>query len=351
MALRGVHIKETAKGVIRESLADDVTGMAAELSYRFFLAVFPFAIMIAALSGFAADALNVENPAQRIVDQFSEQLPQDTTAVLQRQMDAVFSSRNVSLLSIGLIGAVWASAGGISALIKALDRAYDVPETRPWWRKTVLSVGLTMTAGLFVVAAFLAVVTIGVWGKDIADSLGAAGVYDWVVRIGRWVVPVLLVMVAVAILYWAAPNIDQKFRFVSPGSVLFTVAWAVGTWAFSLYVGNFGSYNATYGALGGVVVLLLWFYLTSIMLLVGAELNALIDVQLDPAAVRDRREKVLRQRREERPTAIEEMEQRNHGLEQPGAAGEERRGGMSAGPLVAVLGVFAAMFAIRRLVR
>jgi hypothetical protein len=136
--------------------------------------------------GFAADGLGVENPAQRIVDQFSEQLPQDTTAVLQRQMDAVFSSRSVSLLSLGLVGAVWASASGISALIKALDRAYDVPETRPWWRKTLLSVGLTMTAGVAVVAAFLAVVTVGVWGKDIADNLGAAGIYDWVVRIGRW---------------------------------------------------------------------------------------------------------------------------------------------------------------------
>jgi membrane protein len=328
--------------------------MSAELAYRFFLAVFPFAIMLAALSGFAADVFGLDNPTKQIVDQFSDRLPQDTASVLQRQIDEVVSSRSLSLISFGLIGALWAASGGMGALIKALNRAYDVPETRPFWRKTLLAIGLTLSAGLALVAAVIVMVAAAAWGEEIAGWFGAGDAFRWMVSIARWPIAVALIMTSLAVIYYVAPNIEQRFTLVSPGAVLCTVVWLAGTYAFGIYVAHFSSYNATYGALGGIVVLLLWFYLSAAMVLVGAELNALIDSQVDPEAVEDRRRKVIEQRATAKPTPQEEMEQRNHGKEplqgRPPSQERERGNGL-AGPVFTALGVLAAMFALRRLAR
>jgi membrane protein len=353
MRLGKLDLIATGKGVAKETVADDVTGMAAELSYRFFLAVFPFAIMLAALSGFVADAAGVQNPTEQIVDEFSATLPEDTASVLERQIEEVISSRDVGLLSIGLVGALWAAASGMGALIKALNRAYDVPETRPFWKKTLLAIGLTLTAGIAIVLAFVAMVGAGAWGKEIASWFNAGSEFETAVAILRWPIAVVLVMLAVAFLYWVAPNIDQKFHLVSPGAVVFTLVWIAATFAFGIYVSNFSSYNATYGALGGIAVLLLWFYISSAVLLIGAEINAIVDSQLDPDAVKDRREKVLAERMNAGPTPQEELEQRNHGADPllPSTRPQASSGGAFAKPFFAVVGVVAAMFALRRLAR
>jgi membrane protein len=352
MRLGKLDLMATGKGVVKETIADDVTGMAAELSYRFFLAIFPFAIMLAALSGFIADAVGAENPTEQIVDEFSSTLPEDTSSVLERQIDDVISSRDLGLVSFGLAGALWAAGGGMGALIKALNRTYDVPETRPFWKKTLLAVGLTLTAGLAIILAFIVMVGAGAWGTEVASWFGAGSEFETAVAVLRWPVAILLIMVAVAFLYRVAPNIEQKFHLVSPGAVLFTVVWLLATFAFGIYVSNFSSYNATYGALGGIVVLLLWFYLSSAVLLIGAELNAIIDSQLDPEAVKDRRDKVLAQRADPRPTAQEELEERSQGAQplQP-TARPAREGGILTKPFLAVIGVLAAMFALRRFAR
>ncbi|MEX1104068.1 MAG: YihY/virulence factor BrkB family protein, partial [Dehalococcoidia bacterium] len=249
---------------------------------------------------------------------------------------------------------LWAGSSGMGSLLKALNRCYDVPETRPFWKKTLLSVGLTVSAGLAVVTAFIVMVGAGAWGEEIAGWFNLDRAFEVTVSIARWPIAVLLMMLAVAFMYRVGPNIEQKFHLVSAGAVLFTLVWLAGSFIFGIYVSNFGAYNATYGALGAVVVLLLWFYLSSAMFLVGAELNALIDSQLDPDAVKDRREKVHAQRKDAEPTPQEELEQTSHGVaplqprrDQP----ESPEGGPLFKPFIAVIGVIAAMFALRRLAR
>ena len=350
MHLGKVDVVGTARGVVKESVTDDVTGLAAELAYRFFLALFPFVIMLAALSGFIADALGVENPTERIVDNFASTLPPDTASVLERQINEVITNKNVGLISIGLLGALWAAGGGMGALIKALNRAYDVPETRPFWKRTLLALGMTLSAGVAVMAAFIILVGAGAWGEEIAGWFGADRAFTVALMVVRWPIALLLIMAAVALLYRIAPNIDQKFHLVSAGAVLFALVWLPATFAFSIYVSNFGSFNATYGALGGVVVLLLWFYVSSVVLLVGAELNAMIHAQVDEEGVLDRRQKVIDARRNAEPTPQEEFERANHGKE-PLRPGGHERGGIVSTPLLAMAALIATVFAIRRVAK
>ncbi len=350
MQIGNVDVVATARGVAKEVVADDVTGLAAELAYRFFLALFPFVIMLAALSGFIADGLGVENPTQRIINNFASTLPPDTASVLDRQITEVVDKGNVGLISIGLVGALWAAGGGMGALIKALNRAYDVPETRPFWKKTLLALLMTLSAGVAVMAAFIILVGAGAWGEDIAGWIGADSAFAMTLTIVRWPIAVVLIMGAVALLYRLAPNIDQKFHFVSAGAVLFALVWLPATFAFSIYVSNFGSFNATYGALGGVVVLLLWFYVSSVVLLVGAELNAMIHAQVDIEGVEDRRQKVFEARRDAEPTPQEAFEEEHHGKAPLRPEGRERTGIFSS-PLLTAAGLIAAFFALRKLAR
>lgn len=280
------------KEAVRQYTADDVGGMAAELTYRFFLALFPFFIFLAALGGFAARALNVDDPTGTVMDWIGDALPEDAAGVVETQLTQVIEGRDGGLLSIGIIGALWAASGGIAAFIKATNRAYDVSETRPFYKKYALALGLTILAGLFIVGAFLVFFVTQFLGQQIADRLGMGSGFATALDIMRWPTVIVLLMFGVAFMYWIAPNIEgNKFRLVSPGAVLFIVVWLVATLLFGWYVGNMGSYQATYGALGGIVVALLWLYITSIVLILGAEVNAIVEERLNPELAQERRRK------------------------------------------------------------
>jgi membrane protein len=173
----------------------------------------------------------------------------------------------------------------MSATMRAMNRAYDIEETRPFWKRTGLSIGLTLLTGIFFIAAFVLAVAGQAIASTVADALRLDAVYEAVIGVVRFVGIVLGLLVAVAVVYWAAPNAKLPFKFITPGAALFMVVWLVGSFAFAWYVSRFGSYNATYGTLGGVVVLMVWFYLTAYMLLAGAELNALLARKADPANV------------------------------------------------------------------
>jgi len=270
-----------------ELSADDVGDFAAGLSYRFFLALVPFFIFVTALGGFVAGLGNFEDPSNQLLDRFGDALPGDARSVLDTQLTAMLEEQRPGLLSVGLVGTIWAASGALGALMKAMNRMYDVQETRPFWKRTGVALALTLLGGLFFVAAFVLAVAGRAIADAIVDAAGLGSVAEAGVTALGYVLALMSLMVATAFLYWAAPNVRLPFRWVSPGAVLFAVGWLVATTAFTLYVSNFGSYNATYGTLGGVVILLVWFYLTSYILLAGAELNALLaqKAALDDAQV------------------------------------------------------------------
>jgi membrane protein len=264
------------KRLIEKIGEDDVNGAAAEMAYRFFLALFPFFIFLAALSGFVASTFNVDDPTTEIMDLLGDSLPDDASSVLEEQLRSVTEQRNGGLLTLGILGAIWATSGGISALMKNMNRMYSVGESRSRWARYAISLGLTFLSAGVLVLAFVLFFTSQVYGPRIADEAGLADTARTLISLALWPATLLMIMFAVAFLYWLAPNAGLRLRWISPGAIFFTLTWLIASFGFGLYVANFGSYNATYGALGGVVVLLIWFYLTAFLLLVGAEINAAV---------------------------------------------------------------------------
>ncbi|MFO7531446.1 MAG: YihY/virulence factor BrkB family protein [Candidatus Limnocylindrales bacterium] len=273
-----MNLPQTARTVAldisRRFQRDDVLGLSAELSFRWLLAIFPLAIMTAAIAGFTADAIGVEDPTQEIIDAAGSELPPAAAETLRPQLDRVLTNRDGGLLSLGLVLTVYAASAGMRALIKGFNRAYGIAETRPFWRQIAVALALTLLAGTSVVVSFIIMVVGGVAAQDVAASLGLEDEVAGAIGMLRFPVVILAVGVASGFLYWAAPARHPPLRWVVPGVLLFVPGWIVATWLFSLYVASFGSYANTYGALAGVIVLLLWFYLTFLVLLLGAQLNA-----------------------------------------------------------------------------
>ncbi|HLF76305.1 MAG TPA: YihY/virulence factor BrkB family protein [Dehalococcoidia bacterium] len=261
----------------KEMREDDVLGIAAELAFRFFLALFPFFIFLAALGGFVADMLSVSNPTEEIINLFGGSLPTDTESVIRTQVDAVVGSSNAGLLSIGMLGALFAASGGVGTIMKASNRAYGVRETRPALRRYALAVVLTILGGLLLVAAFVLFLAGQVYGSDLDTKLGIGGFTADILSLARWPAVTALALIATAVLYWATPATKLPFRLVTPGSLIFVVGWLAVSYVFGVYVANFGSFNTTYGTLGGVAITLTWFYFTGAILIAGIEVNAMLD--------------------------------------------------------------------------
>jgi membrane protein len=211
-----------------------------------------------------------------------DNVPADVASVLRTQIQEVIESRNASLLSLGVVGVLWTASSGVATLIKGLNRIYGVKEARPAWKRYAMSLGLILLAGGAMIVAFFLAVVGQVYGLKIANEIGVEGAAAEIATLARWPVIAIAVLTAVAFLYWAAPNAKLPFRWITPGSVMFTLVWLVLNLLFSFYISNFASYNATYGALGSVVMVLLWFYLTSYLLLLGAEINAALVEEVAP---------------------------------------------------------------------
>ena len=286
--VQAVEPFSTVHRLIREVGRDDLSGLAAELSYRLFLTLFPFFIFLAALGGFIAELLNIDNPTEQIMDLLGDNVPSDVASVLRDQIDAVISGSNTGLVSIAIAASIWTASSGVASLMKGMNRIYRVAEKRAVWKRYGIAIGLTLLAGNFLIASFIVMVLGQVYGLRIAGLLGLEGQAARIFTLARLPLSFVVVLLAVDFLYWVAPNTRQRFRLLSPGAVLFTVAWLALNLFFGLYVSKFGTYNATYGALAGVVVVLIWFYLTSFLLFVGVEVDAVMLAKVDkqqPAVV------------------------------------------------------------------
>ncbi len=278
---------DLARRVWQEVSADGVSDLAAGLSYRFLLAVFPFVIFLGSVGAFIARPLGIEDPTSVVVNRVATTLPGEAREMVVSQLASVLDERRPGLLSFGIVAALWAAAGGMGATMRAMNRVYDVEETRPIWKRVATAIALTIIAGTGVLLASVIAVAGNAIGAATAEAIGAGGVYGALLTPMRVLAALALMVVATAFLFWAAPDAKLPFRWVSWGATLFVVTWLAASAGFGWYVSNFGSYNATYGALGGLIVALLWFYLSAFMLLVGAELNALLARRHDPVAAQE----------------------------------------------------------------
>lgn len=271
--------RELARRTIADTLEDDCSGLAAQLAFYFFLSVFPALLFVVALVGY----LPIDTRITAAIDQLEALLPAEILLFLREQLAAAFAGGQGGLLTIGVIGAIWSSSSAVTAIITALNRAYDIDEWRPWWKRRLIAIVITVALAVFVVSAFAFVVGGGDLASWVADRLGFGPVLARVWGILQWMVAVALVVIAVDLVYYFAPNAETPFVWITPGALLATTLWLITSFGFKLYVENFSNYSAVHGTIGAVIVLLLWFYLSGFALLVGAELNAEIDKALHPA--------------------------------------------------------------------
>ena len=265
--------RELGRRTWYEAVDDDVLGLAAQLSYYFFLALFPALLFLLALASFF--------PLSNITDDVSRSLgpfvsPQ-ILELIQEQMRRLASNEDCGLLTFGVAGALWSSSAALVSIVGALNRAYDIQEGRPWWRVRLVAMALTLGVALTVLVAFSLVLG----GPTLAERLGRAtgwgAPFEWTWLLLQWPLVFMLVAIGIGLVYYFGPDADQDWLWITPGAVVATTSWLAVSLVFKWYVANFTDYEGSYGAVGGVIVVLLWFYLSGIAILVGAELNSEIE--------------------------------------------------------------------------
>jgi membrane protein len=265
--------RELLTRTAKETSADNGLGLAAQLAYYFFLALFPTFLALLALASFF--------PLHNLTDQVTTALgrfaPPEILSLIREQMTNISGGENGGVLSFGFIAALWSSSAALVAMIDALNRAYDIEEARPWWKVRLTAIGLTIALAIFALAAFTLVVAGPELAEGFASRFGLGPVFAWTWKIVQWPIAFALVAFAIGLVYYFAPDAEQEWVWVSPGALLATALWLVGSLAFRFYVMNFTSYQESYGAVGGVMVLLLWFYLSGLAIIVGAEMSAEIE--------------------------------------------------------------------------
>ena len=261
------------RNTVREFQEDQCTDLAAALTYYAVLSLFPALLAMISLLGVFGQG---RRTTDAVLDIVADLLPASAVDTIRPTIQQLVEAPSAGLaLVIGVLTALWSASGYVGAFGRAMNRVYEIEEGRPVWKLRPLQVVLTL-AGLIMAAAVAFMLAVsGPVARAVGEAIGAGSVALTIWSIARWPVILLLVVVSVAILYHATPNVKQpKFRWMSVGASLAIMTWMVASVLFGVYVANFGSYNKTYGALAGVIVFLLWLWITNLALLFGAELDA-----------------------------------------------------------------------------
>jgi membrane protein len=260
------------KGTLKEFKDDELTDRAAALTYYGILSLFPALLVLVSLLG-----LTGRSATQQVLDNIQSLAPGSAREILQdavRQLQGNAGIGSVMAI-VGLVLAVWSTSGYVAAFIRTANAVYDIPEGRPVWKVLPIRVAVTVVLLVLAVISALIVVFTGALAREVGSALGMGDTALTVWSIAKWPVLVALVTVMIALLYWATPNAKVRgFRWVTPGSFLALLIWMVASAGFALYVANFGSYNKTYGTLAGVIVFLVWLWITNLAILLGLEFDA-----------------------------------------------------------------------------
>lgn len=274
--LGGLTWREFARRVGAEFTRDNVLGRAAELAYYFVLALFPMLVFLISLLGYFAGEGSALR--QKLFDYIAAVAPQEAAGLIQNVVSQVVRASGGAKLSLGLLGALWAASSGVAAIVGALNTAYDVEETRPWWRVRLVAVWLTVALSLLIISALVLVlygVPIAGW---VAASFGLGRAFTVAWGVLQWPVVLLFVLLAFSVIYYRAPDVkERRWQWVTPGSVSGVALWLLASFGLRTYLRYFNTYDAAYGALGVVIVLLLWLYVTGAALMLGGEINSVIE--------------------------------------------------------------------------
>jgi membrane protein len=260
------------KRTLREFKADNLTDLAAALTYYGVLAIFPMIIVIVSVLGLVG-----HSATQPLIDNLGKVAPGPAKTIFTNAIHNVGGHQGTAgvLFIVGLLVSLWSASGYIAAFMRASNVVWDVEEGRPIYKTVPIRFGVTVVTVLLLTASALAVVLTGALAHRVANVIGLGSTAVTVFDIAKWPIMLVIVSLILSILYYMGPNVRQPgFRWVSPGSILAVGVWILASAAFAFYVASFSSYNKTYGALGGIVVFLIWLWITNVVILLGAELNA-----------------------------------------------------------------------------
>lgn len=297
--LEGRNWMGVLKRTIKEFKADNLTDWAAALTYYSVLALFPALLCLVALLGVLGQYPQTVDSIMTIVGKVA---PQSTVDSIRGPVQDVVRSKGGAgaLLGLGLLGSLWSASGYLGAFIRASNQIYETGEGRPFWKLRPLQIAMTVVMIVLLAAVVIGIVVTGDLARAIGDQIGLGSTAVTVWSIAKWPVLLGVVMLMFALLYYAAPNVKHpRFRWISPGGILAVLVWIVASAGFALYVSRFGSYNKTYGTLGGVIVFLIWLWISNIAVLLGAEFDAELERERELEAGLPAHESIQLQPRDE----------------------------------------------------
>jgi membrane protein len=270
--LRGRSWFGVLKRTFTEFKKDNLTDWAAALTYYGIQALFPALLVLVSIVGLVG-----ANTAQSLIDNIAGSAPGSAKTIITNAIHELQNNKGSAgvLFIVGILGALWSASAYVGAFSRASNAIYEVGEGRPFWKLRPQQVLITLVMVVLLAASAIAVVVTGGLAHQVGNLLGVGSTAVTIWDIAKWPVLVILVSIMIAVLYWASPNVKQPgFRWISPGSILAVAVWIVASAAFAFYVANFGSYNKTYGSLGGVIIFLVWLWISNVAILLGAEFDA-----------------------------------------------------------------------------
>lgn len=264
---------DLARRTWREAIDDDLLGLAAQLAFYFFLALFPALVFLLAVASF----FPLSNVTDDVAQSLGPLVSPSVLAVIQEQMQRLANNEDGGLLTFGVAGALWSSSAALVSIVGALNRAYDIEERRPWWKIRLIAIGLTLGVALTILIGLTLVMTGPVLAETLGRSTGLGQTFEWMWLALRWPIVLVLISTGFGLIYYFGPDADQDWAWITPGAVAATFLWLVVSLLFKLYVENFTDYEGSYGTVGAVILVLLWFYVSALAVLAGAELNAAIE--------------------------------------------------------------------------
>jgi len=266
-------VKTRLRQLIRRIRDDDIFGRAAQLSYYFLLALFPLLLFLVTLLGYFVQSGS--DLRAKLLNYLAALMPSSAITLVRDTLDEISHSASGSKLSLGLLAALWTASLGMGAISSTLNNAYNLKETRSWWMVRLISVVLTISLAILIIFALTIVLYGGLIGDAVTKRYGLGDQFRWFWHLVQWPIALLFVLATFNLIYNFAPNVPRSHRrWVTPGALVGVGLWLLVSFGFRIYLHFFDSYSVTYGSLGALIVLMLWFYFTGVAILIGGEINS-----------------------------------------------------------------------------